>query len=197
MENTLNLLAHKYCTDKSAAEHNYCPIYERHLASRRFDRLKLLELGIKAGASLRMWRDYFVNATIMGIDVDGSCAFSEARIITLIGSQDDVEFITGVHEQFGPFDVIIDDASHIWDKTITTMETLLPLVVSGGYYVVEDTQCSYWVEAYGGSSETTIHRLHRLVDQLTNKQHFDDDGTPPTILQSMHFYPNICFLERA
>src|SRR5215203_706034 len=61
-------LAEKYGTDKGPSGHNYTPYYEEYLQHRRFRALTLLELGVWKGASLRMWRDYFPSATIVGID---------------------------------------------------------------------------------------------------------------------------------
>ena len=40
------------------------------------------------------------------------------------------------------FDVIIDDASHINWHQIKTLDTMLPRVAHGGFYVVEDIQGS-------------------------------------------------------
>jgi methylase of polypeptide subunit release factors len=36
---------------------------------RRFDKPRILELGVFSGASLLIWRDYLPNATILGIDI--------------------------------------------------------------------------------------------------------------------------------
>ena len=44
--------------------------------------------------------------------------------------------------QYGPFDIVIDDASHIVNHQAVTMRCLLPLVHPGGFYVIEDTHAS-------------------------------------------------------
>ena len=48
-------------------------------------------MGIKGkpGASLRMWRDFFPNATVIGVDIDKNILFSETRIQTFQCDQTD------------------------------------------------------------------------------------------------------------
>lgn len=66
----LRKLAKKHGTDKSV--HGYCPHYERRFAGWRHKPITLLEIGVDAGASMRMWRDYFPNAKITGVDINPS-----------------------------------------------------------------------------------------------------------------------------
>lgn len=50
-----------------------------------------------------------------------------------------------------PFDVMIDDASHINWHQIKTMDYMLPKITEGGFYVVEDTPsaCRDWLANMG------------------------------------------------
>ena len=76
----LDALARLLGTDKSSYVHGYTRLYETHFASRRPTVRRLLEIGVgginswhgyettEGGQSLRMWRDYFPNAEIVGID---------------------------------------------------------------------------------------------------------------------------------
>ena len=45
--------------------------YNKFFEPRRYSVQSLLEVGIAYGGSLLLWRDYFPNATIMGIDIYG------------------------------------------------------------------------------------------------------------------------------
>jgi hypothetical protein len=71
----LSQLADKYKTDKGLWHHGYTPIYNRYFEQLKDSYITLLEIGIggyeyenKGGESLRMWRDYFTNAKIIGFD---------------------------------------------------------------------------------------------------------------------------------
>src|ERR1051325_11492314 len=63
-------LAAVYGTDKGATMHRYVDLYEKYLAPRRRTATAVLEIGVHQGASLRMWRDYFPHAEIVGLDVE-------------------------------------------------------------------------------------------------------------------------------
>ena len=84
----LNLLATIYDTDKWN-DHWYTQYYQRHFGARRTHRLNVMEIGIGGfdnpklgGSSLRMWRNYFPNSMIHGIDIYDKRPHDEARIRT-------------------------------------------------------------------------------------------------------------------
>ena len=47
---------------------NSAPIYEKVFEKRRFEKLKILELGVANGHSIASWHHYFPNSEIYGID---------------------------------------------------------------------------------------------------------------------------------
>ncbi len=61
-------------TDKSSANHNYCVKYEKYLQFDRLKELKILEIGVAGGHSLRMWKEFYPNATVVGIDITPVCS---------------------------------------------------------------------------------------------------------------------------
>lgn len=125
---------------------HYFDIYHRHFA-RFLDRpVTMLEIGVYKGGSLDMWRDYFHDgSTIVGIDINRDCArFQDGNIQVRIGNQHDVAFLTAVTDEFGPFDIIVDDGSHIAADQITSFKTLYPRMAEDGVYLVEDTHAGLW-----------------------------------------------------
>ena len=56
---------------------HYFPIYEKHFGPIRNKPIKILEIGILNGGSLEMWRYYFSEATIVGIDINPVCKEQE------------------------------------------------------------------------------------------------------------------------
>lgn len=132
-------------TDKGPAFHNYGVYYEPYLSPFRAKPIKLLEIGVADGKSLRAWRAYFHNATaIVGVDVDADCeqhAEPSAGIHVFTGNQRDFAFLRAVHQEHGPFDIVVDDGSdHRLDR-IASFNALFPLLQDGGVYVVENTVC--------------------------------------------------------
>jgi demethylmacrocin O-methyltransferase len=152
-EDLLSQLARKHQTDKggnhlmyggqpSTTCHNYTPIYHRLFESFRLEAKNVLEIGVNAGSSLRMWRDYFPSAQIVGLDIRPEVLFQEDRIRCIQADQNNFVSLCRAIEQLPAhlelFDVIIDDGSHEPEHQLTSLKTLLPLVKPDGYYIIED-----------------------------------------------------------
>jgi hypothetical protein len=142
---TLEELAVQEGTDKQKNCHNYTDFYSMFFESLRNEKLSLMELGIDSGFSLRMWRKYFPNAQISGIDIRGNYEYliSEgctATYIVDLSKRDEVEKFAKEH--WNEYDILIDDASHECDEQIMAFEILFPSLKSGGYYVCEDLLCA-------------------------------------------------------
>jgi hypothetical protein len=139
----LNLSA--YDTDK--IEHHYLELYDPFLSPWTDKEIKLLEIGIHRGGSLRLWRDYFPHGRIVGIDLKLPRGFVPGERIQIFeGSQADTRFLTEVATKTAPegFDMIIDDASHIGELTKRTFWHLFDHHLKpGGLYAIEDWGTGY------------------------------------------------------
>ena len=99
-----------------------------------------------------------------------------------IGSQTDENFLETI-KHLGPFDLIIDDGSHINSDIIFSYEHLFPSVKSEGVYVIEDACTSYWPE-YGGErykDGTSIEYFKKIIDEVNffgERREVDDLMTP-------------------
>lgn len=143
---SLDDLAKKYHTDKSSLCHNYPHIYEKHLSKYIGANINFLEIGVKDGASLRMWSDYFVNGKINGIDIDESClahSDPDKNIKVHIGNVNDIQFLERLFNEIGQPDVIVDDGSHHTEDIVSAFESMFGYVKHGGLYIVEDLYCAY------------------------------------------------------
>jgi hypothetical protein len=94
----------------------------------------------KPGASLRVWRDYFPNATIYGADIDKDVLFEEPRIKTYYLDQLDPESISDMWKQVGvrDFDFILDDGLHTFEAGSTLFSNSISMLAKHGIYVIED-----------------------------------------------------------
>jgi hypothetical protein len=175
----LNDFAQRYYT---AGEYTRKPLsylleYERILADLRDREVRILELGVSSGASLLMWKDYLPRGIIVGIDIDAMPAAiaGQDRIHFMRASQDDSQALDQAATiAGGPFDLIIDDASHLGYLTKRSFLYLFPkLLKPGGTYAIEDfctgflpeyPDGSKWVEppAYDTSSGTRLFESHQF-----------------------------------
>ena len=99
----LDQLGKKYKTDK-ATYHNYCDFYEQHLPSKI---KRLLEIGVMDGNSLRMWKDFYPDAEIIGIDIKQPQNIEGVSWLQI--NSNDIYAL----KDLGKFDIIIDDGSHM------------------------------------------------------------------------------------
>jgi SAM-dependent methyltransferase len=171
MSGNLEKLAIKYGTDKSSEVHNYCEKYEKYLPFNRYDNLNILEIGVLNGKSLKTWQEYYYKSKIVGIDINPDCKQYDDRnnnIYVEIGSQHDHVFLNDIMREFGPFDMILDDGSHMNEHVIFSFEHLFQSLKSGGIYIVEDVSTSYW-SWYGGglnNPNSMMEYFKRLADDI-------------------------------
>jgi hypothetical protein len=131
----LNDLGKKYDTDKCSTGHNYLDTYEKFLPYTGL--YKILEIGVFKGGSLRMWRDYYPSAEVVGIDIDPSCMFEEERIKTVLMDTKDIDSF-----DVQDFDLVVEDGSHKWADQMRIFLSVFPRLRSGSYYILEDLHSS-------------------------------------------------------
>lgn len=156
--------------------HHYFDVYQRHFGRYRDRPIRMLEIGVFRGGSLRMWKKYFhPDSTIVGIDIDQSCAaheIADQNVFVRIGSQADPNFLAEVNGEFGPFDIILDDGSHKTHHQIISFGALFrDALKDGGCYMVEDTHTNYWIK-HVDSPETFIDVSKHVIDML-HEPYFD------------------------
>jgi hypothetical protein len=182
---------------------HYFEIYERHLAAFRGASPTVLEIGVSHGGSLDLMREWLGRGTtIVGIDVDDRITDLERRDVHLaVGDQSDPGFLAGVVVAHGPFDIVIDDGSHIPRHQIASLEALWPTLASGSTYLVEDTHANYWDTYEGGLREpsTFIEYAKGLADDLHAFHSRSPEFEPTawtTTLGGLHFYDSVVVLDR-
>lgn len=150
--------------------HSYVDVYETLLAPFR-QRCDLLEIGIAAGDSMRLWGDYLgTDSTITGLDL--SLTFDtngfDSRFKFIIGDATKPDIIDKLGGKM--FDVVIDDASHMQADQVATFKLLKGHVKPGGIYVIEDilSPDTALTELRG------LHSPHEVYDLRKVKGRFDD-----------------------
>lgn len=161
---TLDEMALGYGTDKSSLQHNYTKLYSMYFDPIRDAKLKLFEIGIDKGFSLKTWKEYFYNSEINGIDILDLKHMEEDRVRVFQGDQGDAKTLTDISNSVGPFDIIIDDGSHKNDDMKASFECLFPLLKAGGIYVIEDLHSCYWGDSHGTGKPVFMDLLKKLID---------------------------------
>lgn len=160
-------------TDKGDVGHGYTQHYLEHFRLIKDEKIRILELGIAGGGSLRLWEEFFPNADIIGADLRGECKgllFKRARVV--IGNLRDPRFLSTL-ALMGPYDIIIDDASHIGSDQFLAFSYLFPSVVGGGVYIVEDTYTSYLDAFNGGPPGTGVVSATEMIKGLVDTLHYE------------------------
>ena len=130
--------------------HPYALIYDLLFKDLKVD--SIFEIGVgaiplmgqyikdyKTGASLYVWRDYFPDAQVYGMDNrDDAMIEGEPRITTFLGDSTNPDDVTRITSGIAPFDIVIDDGSHYSGDQVATAHLFLPLVKPGGLYFIED-----------------------------------------------------------
>lgn len=114
--------------------------YTRLLAGLQAQRI--LEIGVKGGASTAFWKQLFPSATVVGLDVDLRPRLGGDGVIYVQADQSDEAKLAALAAEYGPFDLVIDDGSHVSDHQATSLRALLGHLRSGGIYVIEDVHAS-------------------------------------------------------
>ena len=91
-------------------------------------------------ASLRAWKDFFVNANIYGADIDKDILKDEERIKTFFVDQTNPDTIVAMFNRIGvdKFDIILEDGLHEYNANICFFENSIKYLDDDGVYIIED-----------------------------------------------------------
>ena len=193
MKPSLDDLGLRFQTDKASTHHGYLDFYARFLDEIRDEARTVLEIGVYRGQSLRMWEAYFTRAEIIGLDINPeSKAYEGGRVRVEIGDQSSHTVLERLARS-GPFDLVIDDGSHVWDHQIASFRYLYSHVVAGRYYILEDLDVGYgdYVKTFKGVGDTSAARyLQQVSDYLIADAmlpHAPEDGFLKTAALATEF----------
>ena len=191
--------------------HLYTPIYHDLFSGRREENLTLLEIGVggyasdrAGGLGLKMWADYFPFATIIGLDIEPKRLVLPPRIKVVQGSQADDVLLHRLVDEFGPFDIVIDDGSHMVSHMLGSFMALYPIMAVDGIYAIEDTQTSF-MPALGGrrdGSGTPFELAHKVALAMHKSEGFvapEHDriiGKIAEMTKAVFIYRNIIVFRR-
>ena len=166
---------HKEYHGDKGSTHSYLEVYELLFERYRDRPINLLEVGVAAGLSLRMWKDYFnANSLIAGCDPNDKWMSEDLKELFSIA----IKFshapttrttLSTIADQKG-YDIIIDDGNHDPAVQCATFWNLFPLLRSGGTYVIEDIPS---IDAWKNDYET-LDSTCQIYDLREQKGRGDD-----------------------
>lgn len=166
-------------TDKNTT-HSYLELYEKLLNKKKYTAKNVLEIGISAGGSIKLWHDYFVNANVYGIDIiKDSNVWSEIKNkenIHLYTSTDAYkdEFVKKITDMNIKFDMILDDGPHTLESMIFFVSKYSKLLTEDGILILEDIQDYKWIEHIKNAIPDELKCYTHIHDLRKNKNRYDD-----------------------
>lgn len=151
-------------SDKTSV-HNYAAFYDQLWSDLR--PLKIVEIGVLKGASLRAWKYATPQAVVIGADRNPVPGLDVVRIVT-----PDYGPLVERLRAVGPVDLIIDDGSHKLADQLAGAEALWDCLRVGGAYVVEDVQAESDGQVFGDRGWTVYdwsRKTGRWDDRLAIK----------------------------
>lgn len=189
--------------------HHYERYYKRWLSPFRLkSNLTFLEIGADTGRSLNLWENYFSDPQLLlGLAYSNSgnrvvqAGQRSERVSVFYGDQSRKETMNEL-SKLGPWDIIVDDGSHVPSHVVYTLFEMWNSVKHGGLYVIEDLETNYWKagsDIYGyklgnvgigaNPKDSAVTKLQQLLDVLVRHQ------IGATQLSVMPGDENICAIE--
>lgn len=190
MTESLDDIGRRHGSDKSSLVHGYLADFETYVLSGRPKPQVILEFCWSNDLSLRVWRDWAPDATIVAvfpIPLEGSPPIP--GVIYEIGRQNDPDLIARLISLYRP-DVVVDDAGHLSSEQISTLSDLFPLLPKGAAYVIEDMHTSFGTlrsRYLGGAKQSTGEHLMRLQMALLGGDSDDLSQADQRILDHLAF----------
>ena len=167
-------------TDKDTT-HSYLDLYDKLLLKRKETSFNILEIGIYYGGSIKLWGDYFTNATIYGLDImpidyvwNGIRDKKNIILHTSTDAYDEEYFNYTLLQKNIKFDMILDDGPHTLESMKTFIKLYSQLLTDDGILIIEDVQSIDWLQYLIDSTPDKLKQYIKTYDLRENKNRYDD-----------------------
>jgi cephalosporin hydroxylase len=167
-------------SDKNTV-HSYLPLYQQLLSSKKDTAKNVLEIGIYNGGSIKLWSDYFTNATVHGLDIMGIHEVWEGiqnndKIILHTSSDAyNPDFFTRTFLQKNiQFDFMLDDGPHTLESMLQFIRLYSQVMADDGVLIIEDVPSWEWIETLTMEVPEHLKPFIKTYDLRENKNRFDD-----------------------
>lgn len=202
-DKTLDAIGLETGTDKSSAGHGYLSTYAALFEPLRERPVKLLEIGIWEGASLRIWPQYFAHpeARFIGVDIDLSRVRFSDNLDNRVGAiyadaSKPEDLRAAVDELGGSIDIVIDDGSHLVAQQRASFNYLRQFLTPGGLYIVEDLHTHFWERANPGDAFQWLTDLAADIVGRGRERYNRQPGELNGDLYSLSFYQSLAVFRK-
>lgn len=172
-------------TDKNTT-HSYLDLYDELLIDKKETAKNVLEIGIgnfaeKNGGSIKLWRDYFTNATIYGLDILNKCyvineLFNDPKVIlyTSTNAYDETFFNNELLKKNIKFDFMLDDGPHTLESMKQFIKLYSQILSLDGILIIEDVQSWEWIDVLKNEVPEHLQKYIKVYDLRHIKNRWDD-----------------------
>ena len=167
-------------TDKNTV-HSYLPLYQNLLIAKKETAKNILEIGIYAGGSIKLWSDFFKNATVYGLDImDIHNVWEEIKNkenIILYTSNDAYNndfFTTNFLNKNIKCDFMLDDGPHTLESMKQFIKLYSQIMTDDGILIIEDVQSWDWIDILREEVPENLKKFIKVYDLRENKNRYDD-----------------------
>lgn len=159
-------------SDKGSIHDYISSYYSKEFLGKRDQNIKLMEIGVHRGPSIVLWKSWFKNSEIIGVDNEDIYECERVYDKLIIEDAYTDKFIEKFSNEY--FDYIIDDGPHTLDSQIISATKWIHKVKSGGKIIIEDIQSINWIDPLKNSLDLSIVSEYRVFDFRNNKNRYDD-----------------------
>lgn len=167
-------------TDKYTI-HSYLPLYQTLLISKKETAKNVLEVGIYHGGSIKLWSDYFKNATVYGLDImsidnvwEGIKNKENIILHTSTDAYNKDFFTANFLNKNIKFDFMLDDGPHSLQSMKQFIQLYSQLMTDDGILIIEDVQSWDWIDLLKNEVPEHLKQFIKVYDLRKNKNRYDD-----------------------
>jgi len=172
-------------TDKNTT-HSYLPLYQKLLEGKKHTAKNVLEIGIgdfgeKNGGSIKLWRDFFTNATIYGLDIlpidrviDELLNDNRVILYTSTDAYNEQFFISNFLNKNIKCDFMLDDGPHSLESMKQFIKLYSQIMTDDGILIIEDVQSINWINILKNEVPEHLKQFVKVYDLRSNKNRYDD-----------------------
>jgi hypothetical protein len=171
-------LVNNTTTDKNTC-HSYIHVYEKLMAAKRESCVNVLEIGVQAGGSIQLWRDYFTQADVWGLDIEDTLNHIHAdlrtdpRVHLSLGTDAyTTEVVEGFHGT--SFDFIIDDGPHTLESMLFFVKNYSGLLTEDGCLIIEDIPDIEWIKKIYDATPEELKKFCSWADLRHERNRWDN-----------------------
>lgn len=168
---TLTEIAQSSGSDKETSHKYFSSFYEQELSKYENEKISILEIGIEHGHSLLIWKQFFKNCEIVGVDIedkiteDNKKTLKSKKIKLFFNDAYNKEFV----ETLGEFDILIDDGPHTEESQIDFLKLYCGKIKKNGVLIIEDILREESATKFSGVIHSEFKHLSCEFLDLRNK----------------------------